>query len=67
MDDPTPYDIKANKFRPDDPAALAVEIRRLHAGGLLPRDISEALHLAHDMVINVLYGEAEHGRITEHR
>jgi hypothetical protein len=61
------YNTMANQHRPDDPAALATEIRRMHADGLTARDIAEALRLAPDMVINVLYGEAEHGRITEHR
>jgi hypothetical protein len=61
------YNARASQHRPDDPAALATEIRRMHESGLTARDIAEALRLAHDIVINVLYGEAEHERITEHR
>jgi hypothetical protein len=51
------YDLAANKFRPEDPAALADEVRRLHKTGLTPRDISTALHLPPDFIINVLFGE----------
>jgi hypothetical protein len=64
MDDPTLYDIKANKFRPTDPAALAAEIRRLHANDLTARDIAEALRLAPDHVINCLYGENLNAGVT---
>jgi hypothetical protein len=53
------YNARASQHRPDDPAALAVEIRRLHADGLTSRDISEALRLAPDVVINILYSNGE--------
>jgi hypothetical protein len=53
------YNARASRHRPDDPAALATEIRRMHADGLTARDIAEALHLAHDMVINILYLNGE--------
>jgi hypothetical protein len=53
------YNARASQHRPDDPAALAVEIRRLHADGLTARDIAEALRLAPDVVINILYSNGE--------
>jgi hypothetical protein len=53
------YNARASQHRPDDPAALAVEIRRMHADGLTARDISEALRLAPDVVINILYLSGE--------
>jgi hypothetical protein len=56
------YNTMANQHRPDDPAALAVEIRRLHADGLTARDIAEALRLAPDVVINILYSNGENRR-----
>jgi hypothetical protein len=61
------YDLAANWHRPDAPALLAAEIRRLHADGLSARDISTALHLPPDMIITILYGEPLHAHITEHR
>jgi hypothetical protein len=61
------YNARANQHRPDAPAALATEIRRMHADGLTARDIAEALRLAPDNIITILYGEPLHARITEHR
>jgi hypothetical protein len=61
------YNARASQHRPDDPAALATELRRMHADGLTSRDISEALRLAHAQVITILYGDPTHARITEHR
>lgn len=48
------YHARANQHRPTDPAALAKEIRRLRATGLTPSDISDALRLTVDQVINAL-------------
>jgi hypothetical protein len=53
------YNARASQHRPDDPAALATEIRRMHADGLTARDIAEALRLAPDVVINILYSNGE--------
>jgi hypothetical protein len=53
------YNARASQHRPDDPAALATEIRRMHESGLTARDIAEALRLAHDVVINILYSNGE--------
>jgi DNA-binding NarL/FixJ family response regulator len=61
------YNARASQHRPSDPAALATEIRRMHADGLTSRDIAEALRLSHAQVIMILYGEPLHARITEHR
>jgi hypothetical protein len=61
------YDMRANQHRPDDPAALAAEVRRMHADGLTARDISTVLRMPHDKIIMFLYGESEHERIREHR
>ena len=50
----------ASMHRPHDPAVMASEIRRLRATGLSARDVSVALRLPLDEVINVL-GEDAHG------
>ena len=46
------YAALAQTHRPTDPAELAGEIRRLAATGLRARDISTALRLPHDHVVN---------------
>ena len=46
------YSALAQLHRPTDPAELAAEIRRLAATGLRARDISTALRLPHDHVVN---------------
>ena len=48
------YAALSQLHRPTDPEALAAEIRRLRATGLRARDISTALRLPHDQVVNVL-------------
>jgi hypothetical protein len=48
------YEYLAARNRPTDPQALAQEIRRLRATGLSASDISMALRLSHDYVVNVL-------------
>jgi hypothetical protein len=53
----TAYDIRANQHRPANVGQLAVEIRRLHASGLTPRDIAAALGLAPDAVVTMLWGD----------
>ena len=44
----------ANLHRPSDPAELAAEIRRLNRGGLRAQDISVALRMPLDEVVNTL-------------
>ena len=48
------YGERANIHRQTDSAQLAAEVRRLHAAGLLPLDISTALHITPDAVANLL-------------
>jgi len=48
------YAALAQQHRPTDPKVLATEIRRLAATGLRAIDISTALRLPHDFVVNVL-------------
>ena len=50
----TNYDQRATQHRPTDPAAIAAEIRRLVAGGLRPRDVSNALRIDLSQVLNAL-------------
>jgi hypothetical protein len=51
-----PYDIRADRHRPTDPAVLSREIRRLAAEGLRVRDIAQALRMNDAEVVNLLYG-----------
>jgi hypothetical protein len=44
----------ADVHKPTDPAAIAAEIRRLHATGLKPRDISNTLRLDLGVVLQAL-------------
>lgn len=53
------YEQRASQHRPDDPHALATEIRRLAASGLRRRDISVALRLPLDAVVNALAGHGD--------
>lgn len=48
------YESLANEHRPTDPDALAIEIHRLHRGGLKPRDIASALRLDLAAVLTAL-------------
>ena len=43
-----------DRHRPTDPEVLATEIRRLHASGLRPRDIAQALRLDLGTVLGAL-------------
>ncbi len=45
---------RRDRYRPTDPAALAAEVRRLHRTGLTARDISTALRLQLDQVVNII-------------
>jgi hypothetical protein len=46
-------------YRPTDRAVISAEIRRLHATGLKPRDISSALRIDVSAVLEALLGRAE--------
>jgi hypothetical protein len=59
--DPAAYAQLANLHRPTDPAALAAEIRRLHANGLTSYDIAAALRVAHDQIASTLAADADVG------
>lgn len=48
------YALLAQRHRPQEPHVMAAEVRRLHADGLTPRDISTALQLPMDEVINTI-------------
>jgi len=48
------YESLAARHRPSDPAVMAREIRRLADSGLSARDISVALRLSYDYIVNVL-------------
>lgn len=48
------YQQRAQQHRPDDQAALVVEIRRLTGEGLKPRDIAAALNLHISFVLLAL-------------
>lgn len=48
------YAALASMHRPTDPAELSAEIRRLHRGGLTAQDVSVALRLSLDYVVNIL-------------
>lgn len=48
------YETLANLNRPADESALAAEVRRLHASGLSPRDVSQALRIALPAVLNII-------------
>ncbi len=50
----TEYAAAAMMNRPTDPAKLAAEIRRLNRGGLKAQDISVALRVPFDQVVNAL-------------
>jgi hypothetical protein len=50
----TGYDERAQRHRPSDPQELAQEIRRLHAGGLKPRDIAGALRIGLGVVLSAV-------------
>jgi hypothetical protein len=54
------YTMLSQQHRPTDPQAMAAEIKRLRSTGLSARDVSVALRLPLDQVVNVL-GEAWHG------
>ena len=48
------YAALAQLHRPTSPEAIAVEIRRLHAEGLKPRDIAVALRLGLTQVLEAI-------------
>ena len=48
------YRALAEMNRPSDPAKIAAEIFRLHEGGLTTNDISMALRMPLDTVINII-------------
>lgn len=52
--DMSAYAQLAQLHKPSDPKQLAAEIRRLRSSGLTPRDISVAVRVALDVVVNVL-------------
>jgi hypothetical protein len=50
---------QSDQFRPSDPAAMVLEIRRLASTGLQAADISVALRLDHVYVMQALSGAGE--------
>jgi hypothetical protein len=54
---PGQYDWR-DLFKPTDPAAMAVEIRRLHGTGLRVRDIAESLRINIGAVLEALRSAA---------
>ena len=44
----------SEQHRPDDPAQLTAEIRRLHATGLTARDVASALRLDLGLVLEAI-------------
>jgi hypothetical protein len=48
------YAVLAQLHKPTDPRAIAVEIRRMHAGGLKPRDVAVALRLDLSQVLEAI-------------
>lgn len=52
------WELLANQHRPSDPVAIASEIRRLHASGLTPRDVSVALRIDMGAVLEALRAAA---------
>lgn len=55
------YDLLAQQHRPNDPAALSQEVRRLSAAGLKPRDIASHLALHIDIVLRMLLEQTPAG------
>lgn len=54
------YHHRATRHRPDNPADLGAEVRRLAASGLKPRDIASALGISVPEVVGMLWRGSGH-------